>query len=147
MKSLSHVLLLVTPWTAASQAPLSMGFSRQEYWSDEKSTDSLMGNIPLNVICHFPLVVVFNILSLSLIFISLITMLFQCIPPGFIHPRLSVLPGLGLIELPSNKAAVHKASLKEILLENVLGTRLLEESDKPLITKTIPFKKYNTLPK
>ena len=24
---------LVTPWTAASQAPLSMGFSRQEYWS------------------------------------------------------------------------------------------------------------------
>ena len=24
---------LVTPWTVASQAPLSMGFSRQEYWS------------------------------------------------------------------------------------------------------------------
>ena len=32
-KSLSHVWLLVTPWTAAHQAPLSMGFSRQEYWS------------------------------------------------------------------------------------------------------------------
>ena len=30
---LSHVLLLVTPWTAAYQASLSMGFSRQEYWS------------------------------------------------------------------------------------------------------------------
>ena len=29
----SHVLLFVTPWTVASQAPLSMGFSRQEYWS------------------------------------------------------------------------------------------------------------------
>ena len=26
-------LTLVTPWTAAYQAPLSMGFSRQEYWS------------------------------------------------------------------------------------------------------------------
>ena len=26
-------LTLVTPWTAARQAPLSMGFSRQEYWS------------------------------------------------------------------------------------------------------------------
>ena len=26
----SHVRLLVTPWTAAHQAPLSMGFSRQE---------------------------------------------------------------------------------------------------------------------
>ena len=33
MKSLSRVWLLETPWTAAYQAPLSMGFSRQEYWS------------------------------------------------------------------------------------------------------------------
>ena len=31
--SLSHVQLLATPWTAAYQAPPSMGFSRQEYWS------------------------------------------------------------------------------------------------------------------
>ena len=29
----SHVRLLATPWTAARQAPLSMGFPRQEYWS------------------------------------------------------------------------------------------------------------------
>ena len=33
VKSLSCAGLLVTPWTAAYQAPLSMGFSRQEYWS------------------------------------------------------------------------------------------------------------------
>ena len=33
VKSLSCVRLLATPWTAAHQAPLSMGFSRQEYWS------------------------------------------------------------------------------------------------------------------
>ena len=33
VKSLSHVQLLETPWTAAYQAPPSMGFSRQEYWS------------------------------------------------------------------------------------------------------------------
>ena len=32
-KSLSHVQLLATPWTVAYQAPPSMGFSRQEYWS------------------------------------------------------------------------------------------------------------------
>ena len=32
-KSLSRVQLLATPWTAAYQAPLYMGFSRQEYWS------------------------------------------------------------------------------------------------------------------
>ena len=29
----SHVRLFATPWTIAHQAPLSMGFSRQEYWS------------------------------------------------------------------------------------------------------------------
>ena len=29
----SHVWLFASPWTAACQAPLSMGFSRQEYWS------------------------------------------------------------------------------------------------------------------
>ena len=33
VKSLSRVRLLATPWTAAYQAPLSMGFARQEYWS------------------------------------------------------------------------------------------------------------------
>ena len=32
-KSLSHVWLFATPWTAAYQAPPSMGVSRQEYWS------------------------------------------------------------------------------------------------------------------
>ena len=32
-KSLSRVGLFVTLWTIAHQAPLSMGFSRQEYWS------------------------------------------------------------------------------------------------------------------
>ena len=32
VKSLSRVRLFVTPWTAAYQAPPSMGFSRQEYW-------------------------------------------------------------------------------------------------------------------
>ena len=33
VKSLSHVQLLATLWTAPHQAPPSMGFSRQEYWS------------------------------------------------------------------------------------------------------------------
>ena len=33
VKSLSRAWLLVTPWTTALQAPLSMGLSRQEYWS------------------------------------------------------------------------------------------------------------------
>ena len=33
VKLLSRVRLVVTPWTAAHHDPLSMGFSRQEYWS------------------------------------------------------------------------------------------------------------------
>ena len=33
VKLLRRVRLLATPWTAAHQAPPSMGFSRQEYWS------------------------------------------------------------------------------------------------------------------
>ena len=33
VKSLSRVRLFATPWTVAYQAPLSMGFSRQERWS------------------------------------------------------------------------------------------------------------------
>ena len=33
VKSLSHVRLFSTPWTTAYQAPPSMGFSRQEFWS------------------------------------------------------------------------------------------------------------------
>ena len=44
VKPLSRVQLLATPWTAAHQAPLSMGFSRQEYWS----------GMPLPSPLHFP---------------------------------------------------------------------------------------------
>ena len=33
MRMLSRVQFIVTSWTVARQAPLSMGFSRQEYWS------------------------------------------------------------------------------------------------------------------
>ena len=33
VKSLSRVQLFGTPWTVAYQVPLSMGFSRQEFWS------------------------------------------------------------------------------------------------------------------
>ena len=33
IESLSHVRLFVTRWAVAYQAPLFMGFSRQEYWS------------------------------------------------------------------------------------------------------------------
>ena len=34
VQSLSYVRVFVTPWTVVRQTPLSMGFSRQEYWSE-----------------------------------------------------------------------------------------------------------------
>ena len=40
----SHVQLFVTLWTVAHQAPLSMGFPRQEYWSGLPFPSS--GNLP-----------------------------------------------------------------------------------------------------
>ena len=42
VKSLSRVQLLATPWTAAYQAPPSMGFSRQEYWSRVPSPSPML---------------------------------------------------------------------------------------------------------
>ena len=53
VKSLSRVRLLATPWTAAYQAPPSMGFSRQEYWSGVPLWTNL--NLPIPVF-HSPFV-------------------------------------------------------------------------------------------
>ena len=47
VKSLSCVRPLATPWTAAFQAPLSMGFSRQEYWSGVPLPSPLTEYIPI----------------------------------------------------------------------------------------------------
>ena len=43
VKSLSRIQLFATPWTAAYQAPPSMAFSRQEYWSGLPLNDYLFG--------------------------------------------------------------------------------------------------------
>ena len=51
VKSLSCVRLLATPWTAACQAPPSMGFSRQEYWSGVPYPCK-SGNC-FSLVCHF----------------------------------------------------------------------------------------------
>ena len=56
VKSLSRVWLLATPWTAAHQAPPSMGFSRQEYWSGVPyhnwSIPPVLDTTPLQVSVH-----------------------------------------------------------------------------------------------
>ena len=51
VKSLSRVRLSATPWTAAFQAPPSVGFSRQEYWSG-KLLRSTLSNLFLFFFCH-----------------------------------------------------------------------------------------------
>ena len=45
VKSVSRVWFLATPWTAAYQAPPSMGFSRQEYWSGVPLPSPIVGTV------------------------------------------------------------------------------------------------------
>ena len=59
VKSFSRLRILATPWTAAYQAPPSMGFSRQEYWSGVPLPSSSTG---VGCHCIFPLLF-YNILS------------------------------------------------------------------------------------
>ena len=49
VKWLSRVWLLATPWTAAYQAPPSMGFSRQEYWSGVPLPSPLISYCDINI--------------------------------------------------------------------------------------------------
>ena len=75
VKSLSRVRLLATPWTAAYQAPLSMGFSRQEYWSGVPlpSLETILGFI--YSLCF--ILFIYLIIPLSWIFHW--HFLFQCV--------------------------------------------------------------------
>ena len=53
VKSLSRVRLLATPWTAAHQAPPSMGFSRQVYWSGMPLPSLSNGSTIIYLMFHF----------------------------------------------------------------------------------------------
>ena len=52
VKSLSRVQLFATPWTVAYQAPPSMGFSRQEYWSGVSLPSLAMQELLLLLSCY-----------------------------------------------------------------------------------------------
>ena len=67
VKSLGCVWLLATPWTAAYQAPPSMGFSGQEYWS---GCHCLLRLQAINL-CYFPLFLFVTVGSLFLLAYSL----------------------------------------------------------------------------
>ena len=71
---LSHVQLFATPWTGARQAPLSMGFSRQEYWSGLSFPP--LGDLPNP-----------GVEPISLAYPAMVGRSFTTVPPGKpIHP-------------------------------------------------------------
>ena len=71
VKSLSRVRLFATPWSAAYQAPPSMGFSRQEYWSGVPLPSPQMYEYtiiyPFSCWWIFGLFFVFNLLWIKLL--------------------------------------------------------------------------------
>ena len=94
VKSLSRVQLFATPWTAAHQAPLSMGFSRQEYWS----------GVPLPSPFHlftFHLFMSFNLVE-SCLYASLCLLSGMCIPFVF-HtiPKCIPMHSIDTVEIAS----------------------------------------------
>jgi len=60
VKSLSHVWLLATPWTAAYQAPPPMGFSRQEYWSGVPLPSPIMLSRSIHIAANSTISFFFN---------------------------------------------------------------------------------------
>ena len=68
VQSLSHVRLFSTPWTVAHQAPLSMGLSRQEYWSGLPFPSREMTKLCHH--CCFPILPWVTYLSLLTILLS-----------------------------------------------------------------------------
>ena len=72
VKSLSRVRPSATPWTAAHQAPPSMGFSRQEYWS----------GVPLpSPSCFMSSVIMSQQAVLFMPFISIVSVSLMIVPP------------------------------------------------------------------
>ena len=110
---LSHIWLFATPWTVACQAPLSMGFSRQEYWSGLPSTSP--GDLPNSVIKPASP--------------ALAGGFFTTEPPGKLHPTVKPDPfSLGRIytqaslmaQMVKNLPAKQETRIRSLLLEDPL---------------------------
>ena len=105
VQSLSHVQLFVTPWTAAYQGPLSMGFSRQEYsiaqlnsWLVRFATTRLGPCLAKNGIKSY------QCSSVAQSCPNLCDPMNRSTPGFSVHPQLTELPKLMSIEsmMPSN---------------------------------------------
>ena len=69
VKLLSRVRLLVTPWSAADQAPPTMGFSRQEYWSGVPSPSQIACATQIENIVQVSFLRSYTLLRLRIIFL------------------------------------------------------------------------------
>ena len=77
VKSLSRVRLLVTSWTAAHQAPPSMGFSRQENWSGVPLPSPCLWTCLFNSSAYFKNWVAFLLLNCESFYIFWLQILYQ----------------------------------------------------------------------
>ena len=100
-KSLSHVQLFTTPWTVAHQAPLPMGFSRQEYWSGLPGLSPDVGSNlhlimpPALQVCSLPLVLLCTMFltgALGEILRNLSKSVCSAVLSYFSHVQLSATP-------------------------------------------------------
>ena len=79
VKSLSHVRLLATPWTAAHQALPSMGFSRQEYWSGVPLPSLFLSCLQLKIILmlKWDTLIPFTVVCILSLMINTVCFLFK----------------------------------------------------------------------
>ena len=75
--SLSRVLLFATPWIVDCQAPLSMEFSRQEYWSGLPFPS--LGDLPKGIEPRSPALQEDSLLSVTPVYIITVYICFICV--------------------------------------------------------------------
>ena len=92
VKSLSRVRTLATPWTAVFQAPPSMGFFRQEYWS----------GVPLPSLARL---LDYGILQIKFVWFTLLWYSLYC---SCLEPNLQSFCQVGLFFSPSSYLIVTK---------------------------------------
>ena len=122
-KLLSCVWLFATPWTAAYQAPPSMGFSRQEYWSGAPLPSPISLHTPNSIGCPAPI-------QLSFDNITLISFWKNYLFPtvlGTIFPNVLSYPSQSEILCHFFTGSFHKYSLSTYFVSStVLGAENMD---------------------
>ena len=104
VKSLNRIRLLATPWTVAHQAPLSVGFCRQEYWSGVP-VPSLMGYLLFLKPLFLPLKMGLILLAFSLLLRIAMWIKFQAQGVGLLR-------AVALIAVEEDTLGFHDSSIE-----------------------------------